>query len=63
MSTIHNKAVGTRLRGMMHTVVGHITTALLGPAGHGTTLPTRAQLTKMGPKQEFVRRTGLRNGR
>jgi len=63
MSPIDSKAVGTRLRNMMHTVVGQITTAIRGPAARGSTLPTKAQLMKMGPQQQFVHRTGLRNHR
>jgi len=57
MSPFQSKPVGTRLRGMMSAIVGQIVSALREPAGRVTTLPTKAQLMKMGPPSELTRRS------
>jgi hypothetical protein len=54
MSSIQVKAIGSQLRGLMSTVARQIASAIEGSAGR-TTLPTKAQLMKMGPQTGFQR--------
>ena len=60
MPSLQVKAIGFQLRYLMSTVARQIASAIEGSAGQ-TTLPTKAQLTKMGPQNAFQRGSPQRN--
>ena len=61
MPSLHVKAIGFQLRYLMSTVARQIASAIEGSPGQATTLPTKAQLTKMGPQNAFQRGSPQRN--
>lgn len=60
MSPILGKAFGFQLKSLMHSAARQIASAISASAGQGT-LPTKAQLTKMGPQNAFQRGSPQRN--
>ena len=55
MSPILGKAFGFQLKSLMHSAARQIASAISVSASQGT-LPTKSQLEKLGPQQEYVRR-------
>jgi len=62
MSPILGKAFGFQLKVLMRAAARHIASSFSASAGLGR-LPTRAQLEKLGPQQEFMRRPSPRHYR
>ena len=61
MFSIQVGSIGSQLKGLMSSLVKQIASTIETPGGQGT-LPTKSQLTKMGPQSEFTRRSPDRNG-
>ena len=54
MSFLPAKALGPRIRHLMSSAARQIASAIGAPGGQGT-LPTKSQLTKMGPQSAITR--------
>lgn len=61
MSPHQGKAFGSRVKSLLCTVARQIVSAIRNPDGQGT-LPTKSQLMKSGPQNEFTRGSSHSNG-
>ncbi len=61
MSAHQDKAFAFRLKSLLCAVARQIASAIRAPGGEGT-LPTKSQLMKLGPQNEFTRGSPHSNG-
>ncbi len=61
MSPHQGQAFGSRVKSLLCTVARQIASAIRTPSGQGT-LPTKSQLMKLGPQDEFTRGSPHSNG-
>ena len=61
MSAQQGKAFGSRVKSLLRMVARQIASAIRTPDGQGT-LPTKSQLMKLGPQNEFTRGSSQSNG-